>query len=415
MVAAPGRREQRYSHGNVPVWRFPTAEITDLTDLYGRGDAEAARSFAGILDTERPDIVHLHAFTTAVSVRLVREVKQRGIPVVFTYHTPTVSCQRGTLMRWGREVCDGYVDLQVCTRCTLHGLGLPQTVAYLVGSVPVAAGSVLGAAGLSGGMWTALRMKELVRVRGTSFHALMRDVDRVVAVSHWVESVLLVNGVPPEKITVSRHGLDEAPVDDARQGVAPHVADRPLRLAFLGRLDPIKGVHLLIEAFRSLPDASIELDVYGVVEEGGEAYAERIRTLAADDPRVVFQSPVPNHQAIAILRDYHLLAVPSQGLETGPLVVLEAFAAGIPVIGSNLGGIAELVDHDVNGLLVLPSSVEAWRDALRRLLIDPRLLARLTAAVRPPRKMEDVTTEMVNIYEALMSRSRAGQQNVTVL
>ena len=97
VVAAPDSRGSRtYQHGDVRVERFAeSADVVDVADLYGEGDPLAALSFGRILDAERPELVHLHAFTRGVSVRLVREARMRHIPVVFTYHTPTVSCQRG--------------------------------------------------------------------------------------------------------------------------------------------------------------------------------------------------------------------------------------------------------------------------------------------------------------------------------
>jgi glycosyltransferase involved in cell wall biosynthesis len=91
-------------------------------------------------------------------------------------------------------------------------------------------------------------------------------------------------------------------------------------------------------------------------------------------------------------------------METGPLVVLEAFAAGVPVIGSALGGIADKVRHDVDGLLVDPfDSVEAWASTLSRCVDEPAVLERLRANVLVPRSMRDVARDMCVIYERLIS------------
>jgi glycosyltransferase involved in cell wall biosynthesis len=98
------------------------------------------------------------------------------------------------------------------------------------------------------------------------------------------------------------------------------------------------------------------------------------------------------------LRSYDLLAVPSQGLETGPLVVLEAFAAGVPVIGSRLGSIAEIVRDEVDGVLVPNATAEGWAHALRRFSEDRGLIERLRTAVHPPRTMSTVAKEMATLY-----------------
>jgi glycosyltransferase involved in cell wall biosynthesis len=146
------------------------------------------------------------------------------------------------------------------------------------------------------------------------------------------------------------------------------------------------------------------LDVYGIGQgETGAIYQKDLENLAAGDPRISFLPPVARETIIDLLKKYHLLAVPSQGLETGPLVILEAFAAGTPVLGSNLGGIAELVHHDVDGILVDPTSVEAWAAAIQRCTTELSLLASLRRGIFPPRSMETVAEEMQGIYEHVLT------------
>ena len=85
-------------------------------------------------------------------------------------------------------------------------------------------------------------------------------------------------------------------------------------------------------------------------------------------------------------------------METGPLVILESFAAGTPVVGSNLGGIAEWVRHGENGLLVGFDDVLGWRDAFKRCAENRQVLVSLRRGVRPPRAMRHVAHEMAHIY-----------------
>ena len=90
-------------------------------------------------------------------------------------------------------------------------------------------------------------------------------------------------------------------------------------------------------------------------------------------------------------------------METGPLVIYDAFDAGLPVVGSRRGGIAELVQEDRNGLLVDPANPDAWGAALARLCEEPGLLATLRAAVRPARTMDEVAAEMLMLYRGLFA------------
>jgi hypothetical protein len=96
-----------------------------VCELYGDGDPVAGAAFARILDDEAPYVVHMHAFTRAVSLEILRFAKQRGIPTFFTYRTPTASSQRGALMLSGREVCDLVLDVRRCGLLTVAE-GLPR-------------------------------------------------------------------------------------------------------------------------------------------------------------------------------------------------------------------------------------------------------------------------------------------------
>jgi glycosyltransferase involved in cell wall biosynthesis len=177
------------------------------------------------------------------------------------------------------------------------------------------------------------------------------------------------------------------------------VAEGPLRVAFLGRADRVKGVDTLINAVRSASDLQIELHLYGMVQSAGDqGYWRGIQNLAGEDRRITFFPTVEHEDVVPLLQKYHLLAVPSRWLETGPLVVLEAFAAGTPVLGSRLGGLIDWVREGENGILLEPESVAAWADALRRCARDRSFLAHLRRGVRPPRTMEAVADDMAGLY-----------------
>ena len=399
VICAPAEKTDIYSHNGLRVRRFalPSA-VHDLRELYGEGNFEAARAFGQILDEEKPDLVHLHAFTRGASLLLVREAKKRGIPAIFTYHTPTVSCQRGTLMRWGKEVCDGALRLHTCSRCTLHGLGLDRYSASFIGSLPPQAGQFIGNLGLSGGAWTALRMTELMELRHSTFRQLMEEIDHIIAPANWARDLLIRNRVPTGKISVSRQGLCATLLQSLTHDTKLTTHD--LKVVFMGRLAPEKRAHILIQAFRSDPELKATLDIYGIIQgEGSREYEKKLHSLAGNDTRIQFFSAVPADKVGITLQSYDVLAVPSQWLETGPMVILEAFAAGIPVMGSNLGGIAESIENEVNGILLKPDSVKEWGNAIQQLSKDRQRLNRLKNHIASPRNIETVTEEMLTLYE----------------
>ncbi len=401
-IAAPAASDASYEHRGLRVHRFGTG-VRRLEDLYGPGDPVAARAFERILEAEQPDVVHQHAVSPACSVELMRLADRRGVPVVFTYHTPTVSCARGTLLRWGTEVCDGRLATAPCTACTLHGLGAGRMAGAMAAALPPTVGDWIGRAGLQGGFWTAARMPRLLGLHHASVHAVLTIPARIVSLSPWVAALLEANGVPPAGIVSVPHGTSAVP---RRQ--APRRAG-PCRFVHLGRLDPAKGTELLLAAFRAIPGVPCELDVMGITQDERSLSARRrIEALARHDARIRILDPVEASDVGDRLADYDFVLVPSQWLETGPLVALEAFAAGVPVIGSALGGLLHQITDNVDGLLVRPfQSVRRWADVLQCVALDRTLSTRLRSGVRPPRSMTAVAEDMCAVYADVCARQPA--------
>lgn len=402
-VAAPATGEAgRYEVDGVSVHRFGFDPTDDPRELHGPGCARAVREAMEVVRAEGADVVHLHAYTRAVSPALAWAARAAGARVVFTYHTPNATCGRGSLLEWGRTPCDGRMDGARCAACVLHARGLSAGASRVVARAPAALGAAIGAAGARGRVWTALRMSELARHHARMFRELVEAADAVVVLARWSEAVMRANGVPAGKLTTSRPAL---PGELPAAPPPTRAAGTPLRVCFVGRVDRVKGLAGLIAAVRAAPGAPLRLDVYAAAATGSEALEAGLRAAAAPDPRIRFRGPLAPERVVGTIAEYDLLAVPSEVLETGPLVVLEAFAAGVPVLGSDLGGIAELVTAGTDGVLAAPGSLPAWRDALARLAGDPAEVDRLRAGVRPPRTMAAAAAEMEALYRRLAGRA----------
>jgi glycosyltransferase involved in cell wall biosynthesis len=411
VVAAPASADEGYEDQGVRVRRFAsTRGVLPLDVLYGGADPVAMQAFSRLLAVEQPDVLHQHAVTAACSVEAARMAKACGIPVVLTYHTPTVTCERGTLLEDGMAPCDGRLDVRRCTACRLTSLGVSRPAADVLARVPVMAGSAIGGLGRQGAVWTALRMTKLMASRHAATRELLTDVaDRIVALSPWTVALLERNHVRPPRVVLVPHGVPPLTARPSGRAAA-------IRVAHLGRIDPVKGTALLVHALRQSPDAILTLDIYGVVQSDADGQQlSAARAAASGDDRIRFLPPLPHDLMVRRLADYDAVAIPSQWCETGPLVVLEAFAAGTPVIGSALGGIADKVTDNVDGLLVRPyDSVAAWGAAIGRCAADPALLARLRRGVRPPRASATVAREMYDLYRGLLPAGAARRQPAPV-
>jgi glycosyltransferase involved in cell wall biosynthesis len=179
--------------------------------------------------------------------------------------------------------------------------------------------------------------------------------------------------VPARKIAVVPNGLDVRPFESRTPN------SRPRRVLVVANLRPEKGHDVLIDAaaevLRRLPDAEFEI-VGGGPERGTlEARAE------ARHVRRAFTFLGHRDDVASRLAAAHIFALPSRS-EAFPNAVLEAMAAGLPIVASGVGGICELIDDNRTGLLVAPGDPHALADRLALLMTEPGLAARLGEAAR---------------------------------
>jgi glycosyltransferase involved in cell wall biosynthesis len=405
IVAAPhlSNRILQYTHEGVEVFRYPFPEQSLRSEAQGRVPPRHFGTFEAWLREQRADVYHQHSWTTGCGPWHLQAAKQVGLKTLVTVHVPANLCMRGTMLYEGRAACDGKIVPEKCASCWLQSKGLPASVARGMARLPQAFGALRGLPRLG----SAVTARALAADRIKDLQGMYTAADRIVAVCQWLHDALEANGVPARKLVLNRQGVAEPkPKPSSRSGRPSGV----VRFGFLGRWDPVKGVHVLVDAFKRLPsDLSVTLDICAAAQgRVGEKYRDRIQRSGLGDPRIRVLPPIPHREVRAFLSGLDAVAVPSQWLETGPLVVLEAFASGAPVIGSDLGGIRELVSHDRNGLLVPHHDVTAWTEAMVRLATDSGLAERLRGGVDPVpvRTMSDVARDTVALYHELMETGR---------
>jgi glycosyltransferase involved in cell wall biosynthesis len=369
-VVAPSQRdeEQTYMHGELLVYRYPISQNPSQAEVQGQRPSESVGTWAAWLEEADPDLVHMHSLTRGCSVHHAEAVTQRDIPLFITVHVPEVSCPRGTMMRWGTTPCDGEIRPVRCGACVLQQEGMPRPLAWAT-----SAASTTGVGrGVPGSLGTVLQRAPLVERRKDALQAWMHSAAHVVVVAGWLKEVLVRNEIPADHITVSRHGLSESmrvTQQEAAWKRPPRTDKDPLRVGFVGRFTEVKGPHVLVEAVRRLPDhVAVEAYLYGMAQSDEDrAYLSDMKQSAADEPRVRFCGSLTDENRVEAFASFDVLAVPSIWFETGPYTVLEAFAAGLPVLGSDHGGVAERVVDGKSGVLVPPGDTGAWTTALEQL------------------------------------------------
>ncbi|NUN94324.1 MAG: glycosyltransferase [Verrucomicrobiae bacterium] len=393
LVAAPHNADaaRAYEHEGIPVYRYPAGATYRRAEAFGRRPPASAEILTRWLRATRPDLVHFHSWTHGAGYWHVRAARAAGFRVFLTFHTASAFCARGTMKRWDRVVCDGEIRIARCAACYFHKRGLPRALAWTLAGA-AAQLPTLGAR-MPDRFGTALRYPRSLALRRRQIGETWEACERVIGVCQWVCDALARNGCPRSKLVMMRQGCDTpAERPPARSTV------RPLRrIGFLGRLDHVKGVMLLTSAVKRLPlSMDFSLELKGIPQD--EEYYRALVAEIADDPRIHLLEPSSPAAVKDWLAELDLLVVPSRWMETGPLVIYEAFAAGVPVLGARQGGIRELIEENVNGLLFEPGSVADLVRILRQIHAQPEVLTRLRQGIGRTRSMRDVARETDLLY-----------------
>jgi glycosyltransferase involved in cell wall biosynthesis len=301
--------------------------VASATVLLARSawNMSAAKTVVQVAQESRPDVAHVHNTWFALSPTVLRALHQAGVPVVLTLHNYRVVCSNAQLFRDGRP----------CEEC--------------VGNHPwhgVRHRCYRGSALLS---LTAAGTIALHDWLGTWRH----DVDLLLAPSTFAKSVFVRAGLPAERIRVKPNFVD----DPGRRRVAPAVSSTVL---FVGRLVSQKGIDLLLSAWQRFGGDGLELTVIG----DGPLQTE-LKGKAVSGVR--FEGRLPAAAVRECMLAGRALVFPSRSYEVQPLVVLEAMAAGLPVLASDLGGMPDLLEPLGPGWLAPPGDPSGWAAALARL------------------------------------------------
>jgi len=176
-------------------------------------------------------------------------------------------------------------------------------------------------------------------------------------------------------------------------------------LGYLGSLSPQKGLHVLVEAINGLPDA-VSLDIYGDPTVFPD-YVAKTRAMSRHSG-VRFNGVLPRERLWDALGELDALVMPTLWYEASPATIREAFAAGLPVIASDLGAPGSMVRDGVDGLLFPPGDAPALREILRELIEQPEHLTELKAHIPPVRTEADHVAQIEATYRATLTSANRG-------
>ena len=293
------------------------------------------------IDEFRPDVVHFHNTLPQVSPAAYRVAKRNGAAVVQTLHNFRLICPSGLMYRDGKP-CETCVGQKVPLSSIVH--------ACYRGSRAQSA--------------TVAAMLTVHRAIGT----WERDVDLYLSPSAFLRDKVVAAGLPAEKIMVKPNFLYPDPGEGDHRG---------MYVLFASRITETKGIETLLQAYERHPEG---LPPLWVAHTGD--LMPLVTAAAEKDSRIRSLGQIDRAELLRAMQNARALVFPSIWYENFPMSITEAFASSLPVVGSRLGALPELIEDGVSGLLFEPGSPDDLAEKLQLIAAGGPRLAAMSKAAR---------------------------------
>lgn len=322
------------------------------------------------LDEFKPDLVHLNNFQRQLSASIIEPIKKRKIPIVFTAHDLQAICPAIVMLDNSKNICEKckkgkYIN---CTKgkCIKNS----KLKSFL--------GTIEGKYYRNNKIYTD-------------------KIDKIITPSEFYKSKLIEDGIPKEKISAIHNFIDIENYD-------VNVEDEGYAL-FYGRLIKEKGVFNLLNAFNKIKNRKLFIAGDGPDKEKIEKYIKD-----KNIKNVVLLGFLPTEQIKKYVRKARFIVVPSVWYENCPYSILETLAMGKTIIGSDLGGIPELVKNDKTGLIYHYKDEEALKDKMNELFENKDLAKKLGNVAKDYARnefsKENYYKKIIKIYEGAMENAK---------
>lgn len=362
------------------MWRHST-RIQEIAKMY--------------LENWRPDVVYMGAWQSLAEFAFA--AKDQHIPIIQQVHDYSILCLRRWLIdSWG-DHCDGPAYIGKCINCVRHSLDWKDRIKDGILSLPWL-GHVL-----ENNLEASSKFNKHVKAAVSDAFAYMKayrdQTDLFIAQSETVSEVLGLAGIEQSKCKLVPQYIGEKkirkyPRADGKAGV-----DRPIRIAYVGRWSPEKGVEILLEAFLSV-EAKRNLELWLI---SWNLQREKVHAMVGNRLGSVKKISIFNNLEGAGVSEKLALTdvciVPSTYKEVGPRIVLEANAQEVPVIASSAVGNRYVIKDGLNGKLLPSGDVDALKNCIELIVNNPQILVDWSRNVYKPIGKEEWLEKTMNVFE----------------
>ena len=315
------------------------------------------------------DLVHIQ-YPLGIGLLAAQALTQRQqVPTLMTLHDASLFCDQGHLRQAGKiPICSGPENAKKCADC--HQSGNRRSMEAV----------------------TAPELLEkLFLLRNKTVHLLLKRMQRVLVPTDFLYQYLKRFNYPLTNVSKTKLGANLFPP-------LPHQESQVVRFFYLGNIVSVKGVEILLEAFESIDASEAELHLYGRSFSGKlldslKPYFKR--------PNIFYRGAYKHQDLPHILQNADVGVIPSFS-DNYPTVAREFLHAGVPLIASRVGGIPEIVDDGVNGVLFESGNIQDLHQQLRRAIENPEIFTAFRKAIGPIYSISDDAAQTLEIYDSIL-------------
>ena len=334
----------------------------------------------------QPDLLHLVS-GYLMGGKTIEAAHHAKLPVLVSVTDFWFFCPQITMLRSDGSISDFPLDSARCAQCLAEE---SRRYRYLGKVFP----------GVMKAYWQR-KHAEISKIEQRRQYLLqqLNSVDKIISPSEFVRSMYIKAGIDAEIIFYSRQGNNFPGLAQPFSKTKANGAG--LRVGYIGQIVPHKGVHLLVEAARQLKDEPLQFFVYGD-DSKFPAYAKALKRKTSSMNNFFWKKSFILAQITEIYKDLDLLVVPSLWYENSPNVILEAFAHQTPVMTSDFGGMAELVQHNQNGILFEHGNADDIAQYLRKIIKNEISLEALQNGIPRVKELYEEMDELEAFYLSLI-------------
>ena len=299
----------------------------------------------------KPNIVHI-GHLSHLSTNIISVIKKHNIPIVYTIHDFWLYCVKGQMINQNGEICSN-PSTSNCLSCSN----------YVVD-------------------------EEKVRESFTHMKRMIDLIDIFISPSHTLRDFFMEQGIDSDRVKYLKYGFNNKKIIYNKK---KFTTESKINFGFMGRVIPTKGIKVLVDTFKKLP--SQKLSIYGSIG---------VQKRFLETENIIFKGGYDNNTINDVLNDIDVLIVPSTWYENAPLVIQEAFLAGVPVITSNIGGMSELVEDGINGFTFEVGDGQSLKRLIEKISNNPIFLNDLKSSRDSVVDIEDDAKEIVRLYKRLV-------------